>query len=326
MQTSKEIIKAAIYFKTPSRLPVMFDAYGISDVHNVNWNQIGTGDSTKKHTIDEWGCGWERSDVQNMGLVTGHPLAHWSNLDSYDWLDPDDPALYEGMEDRFAGSKDKYIMTSIFMILFERMHSLRGFENTLMDLYIDKERIGSLADKIVDIQVRIIENISKRFPNMIDGIGFSDDWGTERMTFISPEVWREFFKPRYKRIFDACHKAGWDVWMHSCGKINEIIGDWIETGVNVFNLQQPTALGIEEIGKRYAGKTCFQSLCDIQKTLPFKSGEEITKEAILLMEHWGTSAGGFVFADYGDSRAIGVTDDKKKVMFDAFMENDRWKK
>lgn len=325
MQTSKQVLKAAINFKTPDRLPVIFNAFGVNDTHSVGWNQIGTGDHSIRQTIDEWGCGWERSDVANMGQVTDHPLGDWSNLDTYAWLDPEDLAYYEGMEQRFEGNEDKYVLTGIFMVLFERMHSLRGFENTLTDFYLEKEKVEALADRIVEIQVRIIENISDRFSGRIDGISFTDDWGTERDIFIQPQMWRDFFKPRYKKIFDACHAAGWDVWMHSCGKVNEIIGDWIETGIDVVNLQQPTILGIEEIGKRYAGKVCFQTLCDIQKTLPFKSDEEIVEEAKLLMKHWGTPEGGFILADYGDGRAIGVSDDKKRVMYNAFMKFDRWK-
>ena len=114
--------------------------------------------------------------------------------------------------------------------------------------------------------------------------------------------------------------------MHSCGYVNEIIEDLIEIGCNVMNLQQPRALGIEEIGRRFAGRMAFCSLCDIQHTLPFKSDAEIREEARLLLECWATDAGGFILSDYGDGEAIGVPLAKKQVMFDAFMEFDRWRK
>jgi len=94
------------------------------------------------------------------------------------------------------------------MLLFERMHALRGFANTLTDLYLERERIELLADRIVEFDLGIIQNISERFPGRIHGLLFSDDWGTEENVFIKPQLWREFFKPRYKRIFDAIHAAG----------------------------------------------------------------------------------------------------------------------
>jgi hypothetical protein len=85
-------------------------------------------------------------------------------------------------------------------------------------------------------------------------------------------------------------------------------------------------LGIEEFGKRFAGKVCFSTLCDIQRTLPFKGKNEIEEEAKLLIDCWGTEKGGLILSDYGDGGAIGVPISKKQIMFEAFMKNDRWKK
>ena len=260
-----------------------------------------------------------------MGQVKGHPLREWGLLDSFKWPDPENPTFYSGMEEKFENSEGKYILTGIFMLLFERMHALRGFENTLEDLYLERGKIEMLADRIVDFDIRVIENISKKFPGQIHGFTFTDDWGTELSTFISPALWDEFFKPRYKRIFDAAQKAGWHIWMHSCGKINGIIGGLIETGVNVLNLQQPRVLGIEEIGRRFAGRVCFSTTCDIQRTLPFKSEQEIIEEARQLINCWGTPEGGLILSEYGDGKAIGVPDDKKRLMFNAFNRFDRWK-
>jgi hypothetical protein len=79
-------------------------------------------------------------------------------------------------------------------------------------------------------------------------------------------------------------------------------------------------------GKEFAGRVCFSSLCDIQHTLPFKSKEEIEREAKDLLTHWATDKGGFILSDYGDGAAIGVSDDKKQIMLDAFLKYDPWSK
>ena len=47
-------MRRAIEFQRPDRLPVRFDAPGLSDVHNVGWNQIGTGDKRLRETLDFW--------------------------------------------------------------------------------------------------------------------------------------------------------------------------------------------------------------------------------------------------------------------------------
>jgi len=323
--SSCEVVKRAIEFGNPDRLPLSFAALGLNDFHGVGWNQIGTGDRQFRATLDEWGCTWVRSEMANMGQVKGHPLEEWSALAHYRWPDADDAAFYEGMEKRFEGCEGKYVSTSIFMLLFERMHTLHGFPNTLADLYLERERIEMLAERIVEFDLGIIENISRRFPGQIHGFSFTDDWGTERATFISPQLWHEFFKPRYKRIFDAAHAVGWHVRMHTCGKVNAIIEGLIEVGLDTINLQQPRALGIEEIGRQFRGRICFESLCDIQHTLPFKGAAEIREEARLLLREWATPEGGFILADYGDGEAIGVPPEKKQIMLDAFLEADPWK-
>ncbi|MCP4643642.1 MAG: hypothetical protein GY851_24555 [bacterium] len=323
--TSYEVVRRAVEFEGPDRLPVRFDQLGVTDVRSVCWNQVGTGNSWDKRSVDEWGCTWERTDVANMGQVKEHPLLEWSAADTFAWPDPDDPALYENMALYMEDSDDLYRMTSIFMLLFERMHALRGFENTLMDLYTEHERAAALADRIVEYDLSIVRNIHERFGSDIHALSFTDDWGTELDTFISPDLWAEFFKPRYKRIFDCCHDLGWHVWMHSCGKVNGIIDHLIDIGLDAINLQQPRALGIEDVGEAFAGRICFESLCDIQHTLPFKSDEEVREEAALLLERWGTPKGGFVLSDYGDGAAIGVEYERKELMLQAFQDADRWR-
>jgi hypothetical protein len=323
--SSYEVVRRALEFDHPDRLPVMFESLGLSDVHSVGWNQIGTGDRRERRTVDEWGCGWERSELDNMGQVKGHPLADWSSWDAYRWPDPDDPVFYEGMAERFEGGEGKYVRTGIFMLLFERMHALHGFEATLADLYLERERIERLADRIVEINLGLIDNIARRFPGRIHGMGFTDDWGTQQAVFVRPALWDAFFKPRYKRMFDAMHSAGWHVWMHSCGKVTAYIEGLIEIGLDAINLQQPRALGIEEVGRRFGGRICFESLCDIQHTLPFEGPDAIRAEAKLLLESWGRPAGGFILSDYGDGSAIGVPPEKKRTMLDAFLQADPWR-
>jgi uroporphyrinogen-III decarboxylase len=198
------------------------------------------------------------------------------------------------------------------------MHSLAGFENVLMALVLDPENAGALADKIVESHLSLVRGFQERFGERLHSFSMTDDWGTQNAAFISMDLWRSFFFPRYKRIFDAMHEGGQDVWVHSCGKVNEIIQGYIEAGVDAVNLQQPRALGIEEIGRRYRGRITFESLSDIQATLPTGSPDRIEADARALAEHWMSPEGGFVLSDYGDGGAIGAGDDSKQMMYRAF--------
>jgi len=92
MTSLYEVVRRAIEFEGPDRLPLRFCALGLSDVHPVNRIQIGNGDRALRESLDEWGCSWMRSVVINMSQVKGHLPDDWSAVDCFRWPDPDDPA------------------------------------------------------------------------------------------------------------------------------------------------------------------------------------------------------------------------------------------
>jgi uroporphyrinogen decarboxylase len=148
----------------------------------------------------------------------------------------------------------------------------------------------------------------------------ADDWGMQDRAFISTPFFREFFKPRYKKWFDEIRAAGLHPWMHSCGRINDILEELIECGLAVVNSQQPNVVGIDEMGRRYRGRICFESIVDTQSTLINGTLEEIRAEAHRLVENWGTPQGGFIASDYNDAEAIGSTTERRRAMFEAFAQ------
>jgi len=317
-QSPREIVRAAIRFEGPERLPVKMGCFGRDDTAGIprpaaNRTQNGV-------PLDEWGCQWQKTDIPNMGQPKGHPLSAVSEHRKLTVPDYSEEWRYADCEQAFqrAEAEGKYTQVGIFMILFERMHAAAGFENVLMGLLADRENTGALADRIVEAHLCLVRNYQERFGPRLDSFGMTDDWGTQQAAFISMDLWYDFFFPRYKRIFDAMHEGGQDVWVHSCGKVNEIIQGYIDAGVNAVNLQQPRALGIEEIGRRYRGRITFESLADIQATLPRGRPDLIEADASALAEHWMSPQGGFVFSDYGDGRAIGAAPEAKLAMYRAF--------
>ena len=325
--TPREVVTRAVEFRRPGRLPVR--GYGeASDFTGVGYERIKPPQAGDDPLVDQWLCRWGKTDQPNMGQVKGHPLDDLAGMKDFPWPDGDDPRRYENVPQRLAeldandDERDKYVTTGIFMILWERMHSLHGFENCMLDLMDDRAAIHELADRIVAYDLAVIRNMHRLCGDAIQGFSFTEDWGTQIDLHVSPELWRRFFFPRYRRIFDAIHEAGWHVWMHSCGKINKAIAGLIEAGCDVINMQQPRTNGIAEIGGQFAGRICFETLCDIQKTLPEGDRERITEEAEALLRNWGTPEGGFVLGDYGDHTAIGTAPETKQFMLDTFRRID----
>ncbi len=329
MDTSRETVLKAIEFRQPRRLPV--SGYGRTNSDTLLLMPNITGGAPAKGGVDEWGCVWSKTDQKNIGQVTGHPLQDLGALSDFSFPDPHLPERFTTVRQRVQAieaqpeSRDKFRIFAIWNTLWERMHMLYGFENCLCDLMEDENEIHQFADRILDWCLAVIEKMAAQAGKSIDAFYLTDDWGTQTGPMISPKLFEHFFLPRYRQLFSAVHAQGWKVWMHSCGRINDLIPLLIDAGVDVLNMQQPRTNDIEEIGRRFSGKVAFETLCDIQTTLPIGNVRLIAEEAKELMNTWGTPEGGFILGDYGDAEAIGVTPDVKEPMLQAFREHDPWR-
>jgi hypothetical protein len=331
-QSSYEVVLRSVEFNYPERIPVRSHSHreegqealhfsDTFDIHSLDTDSSGWELGTEG--MDEWGCVWQQpkdKDIVNMGYIVEHPLREWEEMETYVFPDPDDESRYSDIAELLEKAGDRYVLVYKHSLLFERMWFLRGLNNLMQDFVLDPAKVHNLVERILEFDLGIITNLKRLFQGRIHGYWTTDDWGTQTGLMIGIPMWRKFFKLRYKKIFDEIHSAGMHVWFHSCGKINEIIGELIDVGVDVINSFQPVLLGIEEIRDKFAGRVCFETCVDIQKTLPFGSDEDIRKEIRALVGNFRTPRGGLVVCDYGEGKMIGVPNEKKQIMFDALRE------
>ncbi|MFR1358517.1 MAG: uroporphyrinogen decarboxylase family protein [Ruthenibacterium lactatiformans] len=124
------------------------------------------------------------------------------------------------------------------------MHCVRL--KVLMDVYDNEREINRLADMLVEYE---LEELRLMCAAGVDAVQFGDDFGTARAMLFSPEVWRSFFKPRYRRLVQFAREQGKAVFFHSCGYAAPILEDLREIGVNAV-WPQLTAYDMEELAAR----------------------------------------------------------------------------
>ncbi len=334
---SLEIMRANIHFKNPDRLGLRFDRIaGVGDVKRIfvlppasMRDPAGTYSCQKKirtpsGEYDEWGCLWESEDEtgSDMGQVTNIPLEDWDDFDDFNWPDPHAEGRFEGLEEALADaeSKNLYVQLNSPQCIFERMHFLRGFEDTLMDCMVEPENIAKLAKVLADYQIGIIEHAYRLAPGRIHCYDTTDDWGTQTQLMMNPDIFREIFKPEYKRVIDKAHECEMDVRFHTDGKINDILEDFIELGIDILNIHQPRLVGIDEVSKIAQGRICFEAAIDIQATLPTGDKQKIEEEAKELCEKWGGPEGGLIGVEYGYLGAIGTTKESMLYALEMFQK------
>lgn len=319
--TSREIVTRAIEFKDPPRLPFWQHAapFAPDDVCDCWEMDRGKGGWFFDHpATDDWHCGWDKTEKKNMGQVVHHPLRDWSALRTFRPPDPKDPWYFARLEGEMAPARDRYVCVTSHFNLFERVHMLHGFAETFVDLYERPDDVARLIDMVLEWKLAHFKELHRRFGGRVHGLFLTDDWGTQEAPIVSPTLFREIFLPRYRLLADAIHGHGWHFILHSCGRVNELVPLFIEAGIDVLNMQQPRCYGIEELGRRFAGKVAFLTTVDIQATLPAGQPDAIREEADLLVKHWSTPAGGLIVFNYGDPEALAVKPEMADVMFRAF--------
>ena len=147
----------------------------------------------------------------------------------------------------------------------------------------------------------------------------------DQYLMISPELWREVFKPGFIRLCNIAHKHGLKVFMHSCGKMTVIIPDLIEAGIDVLQFDQPKIHGIDKLAE-YSGKVTYWCPADIQNTLQSRDEEVIESDIKEMLEKLGGKGGGFIARYYGDNEGIGLDAKWQDIACRAFVKYGNYEK
>ena len=332
----------AIEFEAPEKVPVYRlvlnpDNPWIESDFLENFYTTPRDWKPSREGEDEWGCIWDNLGGKTMGNVVTHPLSSWNKLEDYKFPDPyleerfKDPISVSVGKARFkiSGAKDqistwaedRYVLGNLGIALLQRLQFLRGADTILKDVFLERERAEELADKVTDFFRGIIEMWSSTGAH---GVIAYDDFGTQEGLWLRPQMWREFFKPRYRRMIKAAHDRGMHFFLHSCGYIYDVIGDLIECGLDVLQLDQPELLGVDRLGKDFGGRICFFCVVDIQKTLHMGTKVEIEEAAKHMIEVFGSFDGGFMGRAYPQPEAIDLKPENVDAMCNAFRKYGKY--
>jgi uroporphyrinogen-III decarboxylase len=124
------------------------------------------------------------------------------------------------------------------------------------------------------------------------------DFGMQTGLLLSPEAYRHLYKPFHGRINDWIHRhTTWKTFIHSCGSVRALIGDFIDAGFDILNPVQCSAarMNPHELKKEFGDRVTFWGGgVDTQRTLPFGTPEEVRQEVRERIQIFGRQ-GGFVF-------------------------------
>jgi len=215
---------------------------------------------------------------------------------------------------------DRAIILNVGCSLFKGM-SLRGLDNFLCDLYLDKKGVSRLFDKLLEVYLATLEVTLKGVGEYVDILVFGDDLGAQNGPLISPEIFKELFKAQYKKMYDLVHNiSDCKICLHSCGSVYEFIPDLIDIGMDALNPVQTNTANMDpkKLKKEFGEYITFWGGgCDTQ-LLTFGTPEEIKMDVRKRIAIF-SSGGGFVFNQIHNILA-NVPPENVIAMFEAVYE------
>jgi len=273
-----------------------------TDIMCLNEPSGGRIELTANGFVDEWGINYRKSKVGDDFYydICESPLANASleDLKNYRWPDPYDKNRYSGLKEKakILAEKDRFVLGNILeSSVFEVAWYLRGFQQFLMDLMINKKFANALLRKVTFIQKKIYEKFLEEVGEYIDMIFIADDLATQDSLLFSPALYREMIKPYQAEYFKVKNKNNLKLLYHSCGNIYPLLNDFIEIGIDAVNPVQISAkeMDSKRLKQEFGEKMCFWGGVDTQ-TILNSPDKNVVQNAVENIVKTFAPGGGFV--------------------------------
>lgn len=248
-------------------------------------------------------------------------------IESFNWPDAGNKLRFEGLRRKAINyrNQDKIVITKgLCAGLFEMHQRVRGMTNSMIDPMLCPVNSDKLIGKLADLKIEFWDAALDEIGDVVDIVGEGDDYGTQDSQLISPDQFREYYKPHFIRVIKFIKEKAPNLKLifHSCGNVRPIIPDLIEMGVDILNPVHINATGMEpaQLKKDFGKSIVFWGGgIDTQRVLPQGTKEEINDHVKANIDALAPG-GGFVFSTVHNVQAD-VSAENFMAMHKAFIKN-----
>ena len=130
-------------------------------------------------------------------------------------------------------NREQYLVTGFMGTgVFEQLHYLMGFEDTLANMLMEPDAMWELIEVIGDFRYAYLKLLVDNLKP--DVILSHDDWGSKTNLFMRPDTWRELIKPQYKKIYTYAKANGVLIMHHADSFLEPIVEDMVELGIDIW--------------------------------------------------------------------------------------------
>jgi uroporphyrinogen-III decarboxylase len=147
-----------------------------------------------------------------------------------------------------------------------------GMNDFMMMVYEDRDLIEEMLEASCVHFVKLSKAI---VAEGVDFISPADDVAFKTGLFIPPKIFKDIWVKRMARIFEPAVNAGTPIMFHSDGRIDDIVEDLIEMGLDCLNPMDPYGVDYRDYKKRYGSRLCLSGNVDIEFPLSKGTPEDV---------------------------------------------------
>ncbi|MCL5986295.1 MAG: hypothetical protein M1371_06985 [Actinobacteria bacterium] len=149
---------------------------------------------------------------------------------------------------------------------------LVGMNDFMMMVYEDRDFVEEMLEVSTEYWIKLVKAIVAKG---VDFLWPADDFAFKTGLFIPPKLFRDIWGSRYRRILEPAVNAGIPMIFHSDGKIDDMVGDLIDMGINCITPMDPYGIDYRDYKKRFGAKACLHGNIDIEWPLTKGTPEEV---------------------------------------------------
>lgn len=246
----------------------------------------------------------------------------FEKLENVEFDDPGDRRrFYEGGDNQIAGVGDGFERNSRPWIdtvkslrpdfpvygsmieVSECLTRLIGQVNTMLWMGEYPERMGAVINRLGEHYLECAKAEIEAGEGLLDGFVVWGDVAYKKSTFMSPNYWREYFKPWVAKMVEYAHQHGLPVIYHGCGNVKAIFQDYIEIGVDAYNpLEAKAGMDVVDLRREYGHRIGF---CGNSNMQVWETGDREAIRREVLRKLNAAKGGGYIFqSDHSVSSAV----------------------
>ena len=243
--------------------------------------------------VDEWGSR-KRITAESLDVVTESPLKDIRDHRGFRFPDPQAPHRFASLERAVRRFGDRKAVILNVRDVFSDIRDLVGYESALIALIAEQDAYRGLLDRVVEYNRTLARTARERFG--VEIVATTDDITDTRGLIMGPDLYSSVLAPRFREVIRGFKELGYLCIKHCDGNIGEVIGEWVDSGIDCIDPVDPNGgMDLEAVKRAYGGQVCIKGNVNCETTLVAGTEEEVDREVRECIRK-GAPGGGYILS------------------------------